>query len=91
MAAVLTLVVALLACLVMAHRNFAMLSAGSTSGMGRGPAGTGSAPRMGGAPAGIYGVPAYQPGTPSQLQQQLQQQHQQQMMQFMQNTQPPTQ
>jgi hypothetical protein len=90
MAVILTLIVAILACLVMAHGNFARLSAGSASGRGGTPAAMGDAPRMRVAPGGIYDVPAYRPGIPSQQQQQQQQQqHQQQMMQFMQNTQPP--
>jgi hypothetical protein len=90
-AAILILIIAILACMVMANRNFAMLSAGSTLRTGGGSAAAGGAPGMRVAPEGIYDVPAYRPGIPSQLQQQLQQQHQQQMMQFMQNTQPPTQ
>jgi hypothetical protein len=91
MAVILTLVVAILACMVMARGDFARLSAGSASGMGGRPAASGDAPRMRVAPDGIYDVPAYRPGNSSQqqLRQQQRQQQQQQMMQFMQNTQPP--
>jgi hypothetical protein len=87
-AVILTLIVFILACLVMARGDFARLSAGSASGMGGRPSATGDAPRARVAPEGIYDVPAYRPSTPSQQQQRLQQQ-QQQMMQFKQNTQPP--
>jgi len=86
MAVILTLIVGILACMVMAHSDFRRLSAGSASGMGGRSAATGDAPGMRGAPAGIYDVPAYRPGMPSQQQQQ--QQQQQQMLQFQQNTRP---
>jgi hypothetical protein len=83
MAVVLTLFVAILACLVMARGDFRRLSAGSASGMGGRPAATGDAPRARGASEGIFDVPAYRAGRPSQ-----QQQQQQQMLQSPQNTRP---
>jgi len=97
MAVILTLVVFILACMVMARGDFARLAAGSASGMGgsSAPAAAGDAPRARVGPAGIFDAPAFQPLIPSQQQQHLQQQQQQQqqrqqqMMQFMQNTQPP--
>lgn len=90
-AVILTLIIAILACVVMAVGDFARLSAGSASGAGGGSAAAGDAPRSRVAPEGIFDVPAYRPIIPSQQQQQLQQQQQQQqqqMMQFRQSTQP---
>jgi len=88
-AVILTLIVAILACTVMAVGDFAGLSAGSAPSAGGRSAAAGDARRSMVAPAGISNVPAYRPGRPSQQQQQQvqQQQQQQRQQQMLQNTQ----
>jgi len=85
---VLTLLVAVTACLLRAYSDFTYVPAGSASsalGSAR-PAAMADVPMsMGAAPVG-YGGPAFQPSMPSRQQQQQQQQLQQQMLQFQQYT-----
>jgi hypothetical protein len=76
MGVILTLIFGVVASMVMAHSDFAMLSAGTPS---RRSASMGDASRMGSGAAGVFGIPPFRPGTlPRQQQQPPQQQHQQQ-------------